>query len=161
MGNEFGQWTEWDSNSGLDWALLSYPAHDSLRNSLSELLKIYRQTPALWEQDFQQNGFEWIDANDSEQSVFSYIRWDENGSDPVLIILNLCPVVREAYRIGVPEKGEWQEIFNSDQADFGGSGVLNTNNITTENIPFHGRDNSITLRLPPLGAIILKLKKLP
>ncbi|HBC87794.1 MAG TPA: 1,4-alpha-glucan branching enzyme [Lentisphaeria bacterium] len=159
MGCEFGQWNEWDCKNTLDWQLLKYPIHSGLRNSMKDLNKLYRQRPALWELDFQPKGFEWVDINDILQSVLSYIRWDKNHTEPILVVLNNTPVVRNNYRVGVPFAGTWHEIFNSDAEAYGGSGVGNKGRVDTEPRECHGRPCSLSLTLPPLGAILFSMRK--
>lgn len=154
MGAEIGQWNEWDCKKSLDWVLLKYPIHAGLRKALQDLNRIYKQTPSLWEDDFTNNGFEWIDVSDVKQSVLSYIRWNKARTKPVVVVLNCTPVVRYNYRIGVPCGGTWKEIFNSDASIYGGSGIGNGGAVTAENVPFHGRYQSLNLTLPPLGALI-------
>ncbi len=159
MGCEFGQWNEWDCKNTLDWGLLKYPIHNSLRTSIKDINRIYRERPALWETDFQPKGFEWVDTNDIIQSVISYLRWDKNRNEPVLVVLNCTPVVRNNYRVGVPVGGTWHEIYNSDAENYGGSGVGNKGRVDAENRDSHGRPNTLALTLPPLGALILSPRK--
>jgi 1,4-alpha-glucan branching enzyme len=156
MGGEFGQWIEWNEKQGLDWNLLDYPTHNSIRNMLKNLYRLYRETPSLWEDDFTQNGFEWIDGGNYQQSVFAYIRWNKDRTVPVVVILNLTPVVRDNHCIGVPFGGNWREIFNSDQEEFGGTGIVNAGSIQAQKGKSHGQPYNITVKLPWLGAIILK-----
>jgi 1,4-alpha-glucan branching enzyme len=159
MGCEFGQWNEWDCKNTLDWNLLKYPIHIGLRTSMKDINKIYRETPALWETDFQPKGFEWVDINDILQSVISYLRWDKKRNEPVLVVFNCTPVIRSNYRVGVPVGGTWYEIYNSDAENYGGSGVGNKGRVDSENRECHGRPNTLSLTLPPLGALILSPKK--
>ncbi|MFZ2654955.1 MAG: 1,4-alpha-glucan branching protein GlgB [Victivallales bacterium] len=159
MGCEFGQWNEWDCKSSLDWPLLKYPIHTGTRTAFKDLNKVYKDRPALWEVDFHPKGFEWVDINDILQSVISYIRWDKNHTEPVLVVMNNTPVVRNNYRVGVPFGGTWYEIFNSDAENYGGSGVGNKGRVDTENKECHGRPCSLSLTLPPLGALFLSQRK--
>ncbi|HCE42028.1 MAG TPA: 1,4-alpha-glucan branching enzyme [Lentisphaeria bacterium] len=159
MGCEFGQWNEWDCKNSLDWPLLKYPIHTGTRTAFKDLNKVYKDRPALWEVDFHPKGFEWVDINDILQSVISYIRWDKNHTEPVLVVMNNTPVVRSNYRVGVPFGGTWYEIFNSDAENYGGSGVGNKGRVDTENKECHGRPCSLSLTLPPLGALYLSQRK--
>ena len=159
MGCEFGQWNEWDCKSSLDWPLLKYPIHTGTRTAFKDLNKVYKDRPALWEVDFHPKGFEWVDINDILQSVISYIRWDKKHTEPVLVVMNNTPVVRNNYRVGVPFGGTWYEIFNSDAENYGGSGVGNKGRVDTENKECHGRPCSLSLTLPPLGALFLSQRK--
>ena len=159
MGGEFAQMIEWNCNQDLDWLLLDYPKHAGMQKMLSELNGCYKELPALWEMDSSNASFEWIDGGNYQQSILAYVRWDKERKDPVLVILNLTPVVREHFRIGVPLAGEWEEVFNSDRHEYGGTGLLNGKNCESENIPAHGQEQSIELQhLPWLGGIILRRK---
>ena len=154
MSGEFGQIREWDYNSELDWFLLNDDLHKKLQKMVKDLNKIYLKFPQLYEVDYDYSGFQWIDCNDTENSVISFLRKDKNGNY-LIIICNFTPVVRYNYRIGVPENKIYKEIFNSDSEYYGGSNVGNLGTINSEKIPFHGFDFSINLTLPPLGVIIL------
>ncbi|MDH5583386.1 MAG: 1,4-alpha-glucan branching protein GlgB [Gammaproteobacteria bacterium] len=154
MGNEIGQRNEWNHDQSLDWHLLEYPLHAGVQTLIRELNEVYRNTPALYEIDFDSRGFEWIDWNDRDSSVLSWLRRDASGGI-VIAVTNLTPIVREHYRIGVPVAGEYQEIFNSDGSQYGGSGVANTHLRSTAR-PHHGRADSIELRLPALATLYLK-----
>ncbi|MFB2917377.1 1,4-alpha-glucan branching protein GlgB [Aerosakkonema funiforme] len=171
MGGEIGQWSEWNHDTSLDWHLLGYPTHAGLQKWVADLNKIYRKEPALHELDCDPNGFEWIDCNDSENSVVSLIRkgsWaleteeSEAPSDPnssksiVLVVCNFTPIPRYDYRIGVPTDGYWKELLNSDAGEYGGSGVGNFGGQKAQEIPCHGRPYSLNLILPPLGVVFFK-----
>ena len=158
MGCEFAQSTEWNAASQLDWHALDHPLHQGVTKTLSDLNRLYTTTPALHTRDFDHEGFEWIDCHDAPQSILSYIRKD--ASDFVLIILNFTPVPRHEYRIGVPEAGEYEEIFNSDSTYYGGSNVGNPP-LRSEPRPWMGRPHSIELTLPPLAGIVLKCVRQP
>jgi 1,4-alpha-glucan branching enzyme len=153
MGGEFGQVEEWDFLNSLDWHLLEYDNHKGISNMVKEINHIYKSEPALYDKQFSPEGFAWLDTTDRENCVVYYQRkgLDEN----VLIILNLTPIPRPGYRIGVPEDKTYKEIFNSDKSEFWGSGISNPK-IKTEKITSHGQAQSIEISLPPLGAIILK-----
>ncbi|HJX02981.1 MAG TPA: 1,4-alpha-glucan branching protein GlgB, partial [Dehalococcoidia bacterium] len=156
MGDEFGQWSEWNHDGSLDWHLTRYAPHSGMQKLLQSLIGLYRTEPALYEHDFDAAGFEWVDCNDSENSVISYMRKDPNGDDPILVVCNFTPVVRNNFRFGVPSAGFWKEILNSDAVEYYGSGQGNMGGADAYPIPFHGRPYSINLTLPPLGALILK-----
>jgi len=156
MGAEFGQFREWDTDTGLDWLLLDYPMHSNLKNYVKELGAFYLSTPALWEIDFSWDGFKWISDSDRDQNTIAFIRKDKKG-ESIISLINFAPVMREEYRIGVPDKGIYKEIFNSDLIEYGGWGNLNEGDLTAEEIPMHGYPYSITLKSPPLAMISIKL----
>ncbi|MDQ3394536.1 MAG: 1,4-alpha-glucan branching protein GlgB [Bacteroidota bacterium] len=159
MGGEFGQEKEWNHDKSLQWHLLN---HDSLNKGLQQAVKslnnVYKQEPALYEVQFDGEGFEWVDMNDSANSVISFLRKGKSPKEIILVVCNFTPIVRENYRIGVPKNGDWMEIFNSDSRNFGGSGVENET-MEASPIPYHGKDFSITVALPPLGVSYFKLLK--
>ena len=155
MGGEFGQWDEWSHERSVDWHLLEHASHRGIRRFLRDLNTLYRGEPALHGRDFSWDGFEWIDANDSDHSVLSYLRKGHDGSRPVAIVLNLVPVARQNYRIGVPGAGRWAEVLNSDAPLYGGSGQGNLGGVDSSPLPAHGRYHSLSLTLPPLGALVL------
>ncbi|UCC61336.1 MAG: 1,4-alpha-glucan branching protein GlgB [Dehalococcoidia bacterium] len=156
MGGEFGQWREWSHGESLEWHLLSYEQHQGLQSWIIELNRSYRSEPALHEIDFEPSGFEWIDCNDSESGTLSFIRKSRSTNDIILIVCNFTPVPRQNYRVGVPRKGFWREILNSDAEAYGGSGWGNMGGMEAVPIPSHGRLYSLTLTLPPLAAVYLK-----
>lgn len=157
MGGEFGQMIEWNCNQSLDWLLLDYPKHKGMQTMLADLNKFYKETPSLWNNDFSPAGFQWIDGGNVQQSIVSYVRWDKEKKVPYLVILNLTPAVPEDFRIGVPLPGKWQEVFNSDRHEYGGTGILNWNPIETEEVPAHGQAQSLRIgKLPWLSGIVLK-----
>ena len=155
MGGEFAQWIEWNCNAGLDWNLLGYPKHAGMQKLLAELNKLYRENPPLWEEDFSPVTFQWLDCNDARDSIYSYMRRDAAG-DALVIVLNLTPVVREEYVCGVPFPGEWEELFSSDEARFGGTGIVNTGPLEAVEEEYQNQKYALKLRLPWLGGIILK-----
>ncbi len=159
MGGEFAQWIEWNENAALDWHLLEYPQHKAMQSMVRDLNHFYRANPSLWSDDFTPNGFQWLDGGDYKQSIVSFIRWDKEHKDPVIIILNLTPVVRDNYTTGVPLPGEWEEVFNTDRSEYGGTNLLNSCVMQTQDGLYHGQPHHISLRLPWLGAVILKPKK--
>ncbi|WP_348797276.1 1,4-alpha-glucan branching protein GlgB [Flavobacterium adhaerens] len=156
MGDEFGQSGEWDFQNSLDWHLLQYDFHNGIKLLITNLNKLYRSEPALYEKQFSPEGFEWINYSDHENAVLSFIRKGNNPKDDLIIVLNFTQVVRENYKIGVPQKGKLVEVFNSDESDFGGSGVKNTKKIAVENNPHDQKEYSATITLPPLGVVVFK-----
>ncbi|MEM1525265.1 MAG: 1,4-alpha-glucan branching protein GlgB [Nitrososphaerales archaeon] len=156
MGGEFGQWSEWNHDKSLDWHLLQYPNHQGLQRLIKDLNNIYKKERALHKTDFNPSGFEWIDFNDWEQSVISFIRKDLESNEILLIVCNFTPVPRMNYRLGAPRKGFWREILNTDSEYYGGSGLGNLGGVEANQIPFHGRDYSIVITLPPLACLYLK-----
>jgi 1,4-alpha-glucan branching enzyme len=156
MGGEFGQWGEWNHDASLDWHLTQSYFHSGIQRLVEDLNHLYREQPALHVLDLDPRGFRWVDANDGDNSVLSFLRRSEDPDDSVLVILNFTPVVRENYRIGVPQCGSWRELFNSDADAYGGSGKGNGGGVNSENQASHGFPCSINLTLPPLGALFLK-----
>ncbi|MDX8413220.1 MAG: 1,4-alpha-glucan branching protein GlgB [Mariprofundales bacterium] len=154
MGGEFGQWSEWSEDSQLCWEQTPHQPHAGMLRLIADLNQLYRNRPALHSNDFNGEGFEWMDCNDADHSVLSYLRKDNDGHQ-LLVVLNLTPVVREGYRIGVPLDGVYNELFNSDSETYGGSNVGNGGQVSSEAIAFMGRQQSIVLRLPPLSCLIL------
>ncbi len=154
MGCEFGQGTQWDSDQPLDWYVLDYPHHKGIQTLLKDLNQIYKDNSVLFKHDFDHTGFEWVDCHDAEKSIISYRRKDEDQD--LIIVLNFTPVVRDNYRIGVPEAGVYEEIFNSDSSLYDGSQVAN-NPVKSEPIPWMNQQQSVNLRIPPLAGIILKV----
>ncbi len=159
MGGEFGQFIEWNYDDSLDWHLpQQYPMHKKMLEYSRALNKFYCDHKALWQVDFDWNGFQWIDCNDNENSIVSFIRKAEDPSDYLVAVCNFTPEVRHGYRIGVPERGSYIEVFNSDDEAFGGSGVKNEGEIKTEDVKWHDRDQSIVLTIPPMATIYLRHK---
>src|SRR5439155_1727014 len=156
MGDEFGQWREWNHDRSLDWHLLDDPAHAALRRYVQDLNWHYRAEPALHEVDFDPGGFRWIDCNDNENSVLSIVRYARDRSDSVVMVFNFTPVPRAEYRIGVPDAAWYVELLNSDAALYGGGNVGNGGGVATEPIAAHGFDQSVRLVVPPLGCLLLK-----
>jgi 1,4-alpha-glucan branching enzyme len=156
MGDELGQWHEWDHETSIDWHLLQYDRHQALQKFVGDLSHLYRNEPALHELDFELKGFEWIDCNDSLGSTLSYMRHSKSGKDTIVVCCNFTPVSHEVYRLGVPHAGYWQEILNSDAINYMGSGKGNLGGIQTENVPCHGKPFSLKIALPPLAAVIFK-----
>ncbi len=158
MGGEFGQTSEWNFEKGLDWWLLDHAPHRGIQNLMKTLNHLYKTEPALYEKQFSQEGFEWIDTSDRENSVVVYARKGNIHKEQLIIILNMTPIPRDNYRIGVPMQGVWSEIFNSDEHQFGGSDKTNKSVIMADEIAWQGKAYSISLTIPPLGASILKVK---
>ena len=156
MGMEFGQRGEWDHEKSLDWHLLQYPSHESLRTWMKHLNILYRAEPALHELDFVNDGFAWDDISDWEQSVVSFLRKGKNPGDTLLVVINLTPVPRHGYRLGVPAAGYWREVLNSDALEYGGSGQGNFGGVSSGPDPMHGHAQSLSITLPPLGMVIFK-----
>ncbi len=156
MGDEIGQWQEWNHDGSIDWDLLQYPSHDGLRRWVEDLNRLYREEPAMHELDFDPSGFAWLDPNDSENSVLSFARRARDSNGMVVALFNATPVPRHGYRIGVPQMGVWKELLNSDAEIYGGTGVGNYGEVETTPVPWHGQPRSLKLSLPPLGAIFLR-----
>ncbi|MGV3559091.1 1,4-alpha-glucan branching protein GlgB [Larkinella arboricola] len=156
MGSEFGQTSEWKFEGSLDWHLLEYAPHQGMQACMKALNKLYRSEPALYELSFVQEGFEWIDTLDRENGILIYARKGTRIKEQVIIILNVTPVPRTDYRVGVPLEGSWAEVFNSDDKAFYGSGLLNEKPLESEPKTWHGRAASVQVTIPPLGAVVLK-----
>ncbi|MCF0062223.1 1,4-alpha-glucan branching protein GlgB [Dyadobacter chenwenxiniae] len=161
MGCEFGQTSEWAFQQSLDWHLLDNPMHKGMKDCVTALNKLYKTEPALYDFSFSHDGFEWIDTQDRENSVLVFARKGLDPNQNVVVVLNLTPIPRLGYRVGVLTEGIWQEIFNSDQAEFQGSGVINSGPVTSEAHQWHGKSHSVILDLPPMGAIVLKKNGVP
>jgi 1,4-alpha-glucan branching enzyme len=159
MGGEFGQSAEWNHEKSLDWHLLQYDFHKGAQHLLRDLNHLYRSEPSLYECQFNQKGFQWIDYADRENSVIAYQRQGSDNKEMLVVAMNFTPEVRNHYRIGVPYRGQWKEIFNSDENKYGGSGIFNMGLLMTSPVKYHGRDYSISLTLPPLAISIFKLEK--
>ncbi len=156
MGGEFGQWNEWYHEKSLDWDLLERPPHQGVRKWVQDMNHLYRSEPALHEVDFSNEGFEWIDFHDADSSVISFIRKGKTSGDIILVVANFTPVPRVGYRVGVPRGGVWKEMLNSDAEVYGGSGFGNLGGAEASQVPCHGRYQSVSLVLPPLGVVFLK-----
>jgi 1,4-alpha-glucan branching enzyme len=156
MGCEFGQRSEWNYDHSLDWHLLDEPLHRGLRRFVQDLNRVYASEPALHEIDFDPAGFQWIDCDDNENSVVSFIRRSRAPGDVLVAVVNFTPVPRDGYRIGVPAAGAYQELVNSDSGVYGGSNLGNAGVVFTEPIASHGHADSLRLALPPLGFLMLK-----
>jgi len=155
MGAELGPWAEWNHDAELDWALLGWPSHDGLRRWLGDLLRLYRDEPAMHRHEASGGGFRWIDCSDREASVLVMLRHAEEPAPPVVIACNFTPVPRHGYRIGVPQDGPWRERLNSDAPRYWGSGLVNAGDLVPEPVLWHGFTHSLALTLPPLGCVVL------
>ncbi|RMG92616.1 MAG: 1,4-alpha-glucan branching protein GlgB, partial [Zetaproteobacteria bacterium] len=155
MGLEFGQWEEWNYDGELSWDQSNFMPHRGLQLLMRDLNRLYREIPAMHQLDFEPHGFEWIDCNDAEQSIISYMRRDHEGRF-IVVVLNLTPVVREHYRLGVPEPGFYRELLNTDAEVYGGSNIGNLGGLEAEPKAWMGRAYSLELTLPPLACVILQ-----
>ena len=155
MGTEFGQGQEWNSTQILDWYVLDYPYHQGIQRLVKQLNELYRDLPALHQYEFDWRGFEWLDCNDADNSVLSFVRRGDNQF--VVVVINLTPQPHHGYRIGVPEAGRYREIFNSDSEFYAGSNMGNGGGaLIADELPWMNRSCSISLTLPPLAAIVLQ-----
>ena len=158
MGNEFGQFREWNEKQSLDWHLVSWESHGKLLAMMKDLNHIYKENAPFWEIDHYYTGFEWIWCDDADNSIVSFVRKDDHGNQ-ILCVFNFTPVVRESYRLGAPTRGAWKEIFNSDSSLFGGSNVGNLGEVWTQDIPWQNRKCSLNIKLPPLAGVYFKLER--
>ncbi len=159
MGQEFAQRHEWSETKSLDWHLLQHESHRGIQRLVTDLNKLLIAEPALHEVDFEWQGFEWIDANDSDNSVYSFIRRGKNPDDILIAILNATPVVRYGYQVGVPRPGHYEEVLNTDSASYGGSNVGNLGGMNAGEHAWQGRRHSLALTLPPLSVVFLKWRQ--
>nr|WP_089885996.1 1,4-alpha-glucan branching protein GlgB [Citreimonas salinaria] len=155
MGSEFGQEREWNHDQSLDWHLLDDPMHDGVRKLVRDLNKLYRTQPGLHQRDCEPEGFAWIEGGDTDNNVFSFVRYGKAGTRPVVAVCNMSPVPHDSYTIGVPQAGSWRESLNSDSAEYGGSGVGNLGGLQASDESTHGFPASLSLTLPPLATIFL------
>jgi 1,4-alpha-glucan branching enzyme len=156
MGDEFGQGREWNHNQSLDWHVLEYASHQGIKRFVKSLNNLYRNEPALYEKSFSHDGFEWIEGGDADNSVLVYSRKGNHTDECVIVVLNLTPVPRPFYRIGLPLSGKWKTVLNSDEKMFFGSGLLIAPEIDSEEIFWQGKAQSAVLDLPPLACIVIK-----
>jgi len=157
MGAEFGQTGEWNHDNSLSWHLLDYDLHKGVLKLITDLNALYKSEPALYQFPFSDKGFEWVDYSDRENSVMVFMRKGEESKDSLIVVCNFTPEVRTQYRIGVPVRGTWKEIFNSDDLKYSGSGQLNAGLQHTAPVKYHNKDYSLAIMLPPLGSSIFKL----
>ena len=158
MGGEFGQWEEWNVNQSLDWNLLEYEPHQKLLDFVTDLNEVYQDNNALWEIDFDYHGFEWISSDDAENSILSFVRKGKEDDEIIVCVFNFTPVERHNYRIGVPKEGVYEEILNSNDEVYWGSGIGNGQEIKSEKYECNGRENSIEINLPSLSGVYFKYK---
>lgn len=156
MGGEFAQFIEWRYYSELEWFLLDYELHRKYKEYVRALNNLYLKDKCLWEEDHDWKGFEWVDADNKEQSILIFLRWAKERKDFVLVVLNFRPETYPDFRIGVPFPGVYKEIFNTDSECFGGSGQVNTGKLIAEKIGWHNREYSLKIKVPPLGGVIFK-----
>ncbi|MCC6391656.1 MAG: 1,4-alpha-glucan branching protein GlgB [Bryobacterales bacterium] len=161
MGQEIGQYEEWDEKASVRWELLAFDYHRNLQATVRELNRIYQSEPALYQVDFNYSGFEWIDIADVDQSVISFLRFAQDRRDFLVFACNFTPVPRPNYRVGVPRAGVYTELFNSDGAEWGGSNMRNAARLETLDEEWHGRPACVSVTLPPLGVLILKPEAVP
>src|ERR1041385_2089525 len=154
MGDEIGQWSEWNHDVSLDWHLLQFPFHSGLLRWIRDLNTFYRGQPSLFEVDFEASGFDWVDCTDSQRSVVSFLRKGRDAADQTLFVCNFTPEPRHNYRVGVPAGDCWREARNSDAPLYGGSGQGNGGRVFATPLPIHGRQYSLNLTLPPLGIVV-------
>ncbi|TCI91706.1 1,4-alpha-glucan branching protein GlgB [Tenacibaculum sp. M341] len=158
MGSEFGQHAEWNFQGSLDWYVLEYDFHFGVQKLVKDLNKLYREEEVLYKSQFKQEGFEWISYDDHENSVISYLRKSETVEDCLVVVCNMTPEPRKAYRIGLPKKGKLVQVFNSDYKEYGGSGITNKKKITIEKTDWNSRNFSCEVTLPPLATVIFKIE---
>ncbi|MNM73229.1 1,4-alpha-glucan branching enzyme GlgB [compost metagenome] len=157
MGGELAQWQEWNHDAELDWALLDHTMHRGMHTLVRDLNRLYRELPALHALDHSPEGFQWVVGDDNHNSVFAWLRRAAPGSrEVVLVVVNMTPVPRQGYRIGVPFAGTWQECLNTDAGCYGGSNVGNGGMATAADVPSHGQPASLALTLPPLATLVLR-----
>jgi 1,4-alpha-glucan branching enzyme len=156
MGNEIGQFREWDFEGQIEWFLLQYDMHAAMQRYYAALNHLYLEHPALWACDDSWDGMSWIDADNADESVYSYRRIDPKTKEDIVVVLNFTPVERRGFYVGVPEKGAYEEIFNSDATEFGGSGLHNTAPIPSEAVLCFGLPHRIRFDLPPMSAVLLR-----
>jgi 1,4-alpha-glucan branching enzyme len=157
MGNDIGQWSEWNHDGSLPWEYVSEPPHAAIRHFVHDLNALYRAQPPLHERDYDPGGFQWVDCNDADNSIVSFIRRAGNERDFVVVVLNFTPVPRHDYLVGVPEAGRYRELLNSDAGVYGGGNVGNSGSVETTPFAAHGHAQSLSLTIPPLAGLILKL----
>ena len=158
MGNDFGQFREWNEKRSLDWHLVSWDSHGKLLQMMKVLNHLYKENAPFWEIDHYYTGFEWIWCDDADNSIVSFVRKDDHGNQ-ILCVFNFTPVVRNDYRLGAPTRGKWKEIFNTDAEMFGGSNVGNFGEVWTQDIPWQNREWSLNIKLPPLAAVYFRLER--
>ncbi len=158
MGGEFAQFVEWRYYEELEWKLLQFEMHRNFQKYVRDLNHFYLKQPALWERDFTWEGFTWIDCHNADQSILIFLRHGKKPSSDLLVVCNFTPQSYERFRIGVPQKGNYIEVFNSDKKEYGGSGMLNSRALKAEEIPWHGRAHSIEMKVAPLAVHFLSIQ---
>ena len=159
MGNEIGQFREWDFDGQIEWFLLEYEMHEAMQRYFAALNHFYLEHPALWRCDDAWDGMSWIDADNCDESIYSYRRIDPKTREDIIVVLNFTPVERRGFFVGVPKAGKYEEIFNSDAVEFGGGGLRNTSPIPSEQVLCHGLDHRICFDLPGMSAVMLRRVK--
>jgi 1,4-alpha-glucan branching enzyme len=154
MGGEFGQVKEWDHETSLEWHVFFGEEHGALQKLVGRLNQLYVQSPALYAHDHESSGFQWLDANDGDNSIFAFVRIGATG-ERLYCVVNATPVARPGYRLGVLQRGSYREVLNTDATDYAGSNVVNVDPLPSESIPWHDQPHSIALHLPPLAAVYL------
>jgi len=157
MGGEFAQMHEWKDYTELDWNLLDYPLHHSAQRFNRDMNFVVKHHLALYEMDCQKEGFSWIDADNSDLSIYSFIRYAKDVKDFVIVVLNMTPIVHHNFRIGVPEKGTYVEVINSDKSVYGGSNLFNGAPMETSDVPYNNFEQSLEMVLSPLSVTIIKI----
>jgi 1,4-alpha-glucan branching enzyme len=152
MGGEFGQWREWTETESLDWHLLESPVHKGVQSLIQDLNKLYGKHAALWEADSDASGFQWIEVDNAAENVLSFRRISETGKE-VICVSNFSPIVREGYRVGLPHKGSYKQLINTDHEKYCGGGFGTVKSIKAEKTAWHGLDYSAEITLPPLGTM--------
>jgi 1,4-alpha-glucan branching enzyme len=155
MGGELAQWREWNAETSLDWHLLEERDHQGVQSLVRDLNRVYRETGALWEDDFEPTGFGWLEPNDAGANVLAFARFGKDAKRPLVCVCNFSPVPRYGYRIGIPLEGRWREALNTDSAYYGGTGEGNLGEVKAEKLPWHDQPFSAELTLPPLGVVWL------
>jgi 1,4-alpha-glucan branching enzyme len=157
MGGEFGQFDEWKDMEQLDWNLVEeYESHQTMNVFTKDLFDLYKKSKALWQQDHHPDGFAWIDVDNNEQSIFSFIRKADNSDDYLVVICNFTPETYQNYKVGVPQHDRYREVLNSDDIKYGGSGQINKSYLNTTPEPYHNQPCHVELTIPPLGVVILR-----
>jgi 1,4-alpha-glucan branching enzyme len=153
MGSEFGQFAEWNNEQSLDWHLTEWADHWRMQNLISDLNRIYKENPALWEADMEPSGFQWIDANNADDNAVAFLRKSPSTGREILITGNFSPVIRNGYRVGVPRPGYYREIMNTDSHLYGGTNFGNNGGVHAEAVSCHGQPFSVVVSLPPLATV--------
>ena len=161
MGNEIAQFIEWRYYEGIEWFLTGFEAHEKHQKFVQALNGLYKHEKALWQNGYSWEGFRWLDADNTEQSILTFVRHGKKSQEDLIVLLNFRPDAYTDYRVGVPQKGMYEEIFNSDDVEFGGSGKAGRSFYKSEDKPWHGMEQSVSISVPPIGGIILKKRASP